>query len=194
MRVSKSNTMSLDVILRHEIVEQARAGDTVIFTGTVVVIPDIMALVSPGERSECRRDASQRKGSTGGNDGIDFVTDVVLNDFIQICDGRREIDIKNRKKDVDDDDDDQLITSGVGELSKAIKKARKLSSFELLGPKNPIPGINEVPPTKIVPPTNSKKRGQPTKVAQQRVEVGSSSRQLNMLGQNLQLAKVCKLL
>ena len=43
-------------------------------------------------------------------DQIDFVTDVVLNDFIQICDGRREIDIKNRKKDVDDDDDDQLIT------------------------------------------------------------------------------------
>jgi len=42
----------------------------VIFTGTVVVIPDIMALVSPGERSECRRDASQRKGSTGGNDGV----------------------------------------------------------------------------------------------------------------------------
>lgn len=27
-----------------------------------------------------------------------------LNDFIQICDGRREIDIRNRKKDVDEDD------------------------------------------------------------------------------------------
>ena len=26
-----------------------------------------------------------------------------LNDFFQICDGRREIDIRNRKKDVDED-------------------------------------------------------------------------------------------
>lgn len=42
----------------------------VIFTGTVVVIPDIMALASPGERSECRRDASQRRGSTAGNEGV----------------------------------------------------------------------------------------------------------------------------
>lgn len=29
-----------------------------------------MALASPGERSECRRDASQRKGSTAGNEGV----------------------------------------------------------------------------------------------------------------------------
>ncbi|KAG7963808.1 hypothetical protein I3843_09G136400 [Carya illinoinensis] len=61
---------SLDVILRHEIVEQARAGDTVIFTGTVVVIPDILALASPGERAECRREAPQRKDSAVGNGGV----------------------------------------------------------------------------------------------------------------------------
>lgn len=29
---------------------------------------------------------------------------LLLNDFIQICDGRREIDIRNRKKDADEDD------------------------------------------------------------------------------------------
>ncbi|KAE8706600.1 DNA replication licensing factor MCM6 [Hibiscus syriacus] len=61
---------SLDVILRHEIVELARAGDAVLFTGTVVVIPDILALASPGERAECRREASQRKGSTAGQEGV----------------------------------------------------------------------------------------------------------------------------
>ncbi|XVF28727.1 hypothetical protein REPUB_Repub15cG0054700 [Reevesia pubescens] len=61
---------SLDVILRHEIVELARAGDTVIFTGTVVVIPDILALASPGERAECRREASQCKASTAGHEGV----------------------------------------------------------------------------------------------------------------------------
>lgn len=34
----------------------------VIFTGIVVVIPDIFTLASPGERSECRWEASQCKG------------------------------------------------------------------------------------------------------------------------------------
>ncbi|CAI0546206.1 unnamed protein product [Linum tenue] len=61
---------SLDVVLRHDIVEQARAGDTVVFTGTVVVIPDIMALASPGERAETRREAPQRKNSGVGNEGV----------------------------------------------------------------------------------------------------------------------------
>ncbi|XP_061356562.1 DNA replication licensing factor MCM6 isoform X2 [Gastrolobium bilobum] len=105
---------SLDVILRHEIVEQARAGDTVIFTGTVVVIPDIFALASPGERSECRREASQRKGSTAGNEGVSGLRALGVRDLsyrlafiansVQICDGRRDADIRNRKKDADEDD------------------------------------------------------------------------------------------
>lgn len=42
----------------------------VIFTGTVVVIPDISALASPGERAECRREAPQRKGAGVGNEGV----------------------------------------------------------------------------------------------------------------------------
>lgn len=36
----------------------------------MVVIPDIMALAAPGERAECRRDASQRKNSSAGNEGV----------------------------------------------------------------------------------------------------------------------------
>ncbi|KAK2384593.1 MCM DNA helicase complex subunit mcm6 [Trifolium repens] len=105
---------SLDVILRHEIVEHARAGDTVIFTGTVIVIPDILALASPGERSECRREASQRKGSSSGNEGVRGLRALGVRDLsyrlafiansVQICDGRKEIDIRNRKKDSDEDD------------------------------------------------------------------------------------------
>ncbi|WVZ21309.1 hypothetical protein V8G54_008631 [Vigna mungo] len=128
---------SLDVILRHEIVEQARAGDTiidhilavcrVIFTGTVVVIPDIMALASPGERSECRRDASQRKGPTAGNEGVSGLKALGVRDLsyrlafiansVQICDGRREIDIRNRKKDVDEDDQ-QFTTQELDEIQR----------------------------------------------------------------------------
>ncbi|KAJ7969377.1 DNA helicase [Quillaja saponaria] len=103
---------SLDVILRHDIVEQARAGDTVIFTGTVVVIPDILALASPGERAECSREASQRR-NTGGHDGVSGLRALGVRDLsyrlafiansVQVSDGRREIDIRNRKKDADND-------------------------------------------------------------------------------------------
>ena len=32
---------SMDVILRHEIVEEARAGDKAIFTGTLLVVPEV---------------------------------------------------------------------------------------------------------------------------------------------------------
>lgn len=41
-----------DVILRHDIVESARAGDKVVFTGNVIVVPDVAAISTPGERVE----------------------------------------------------------------------------------------------------------------------------------------------
>lgn len=41
----------------------------VIFTGTVVAVPDVMALTSPGERAECRREAPQRKNG-GVQEGV----------------------------------------------------------------------------------------------------------------------------
>ena len=47
-----------DVILRHDIVESARAGDKVVFTGNVIVVPDVGAISTPGERVE----ASMSKG------------------------------------------------------------------------------------------------------------------------------------
>ena len=41
-----------DVILRHDVVESARAGDKVVFTGNVIVVPDVGAISTPGERVE----------------------------------------------------------------------------------------------------------------------------------------------
>lgn len=118
---------SLDVILRHEIVEQARAGDTVIFTGTVVVIPDILALASPGERAECRRETSQRKSSSVGTEGVRGLRALGVRDLsyrlafiansVQICDGRRESDIRNRKKDADDEEQ-QFTTQELDEVKR----------------------------------------------------------------------------
>ncbi|XP_020536006.1 DNA replication licensing factor MCM6 isoform X2 [Jatropha curcas] len=119
---------SLDVILRHDIVEQARAGDTVIFTGTVVVIPDISALASPGERAECRREAPQRKNSTVGQEGVRGLRALGVRDLsyrlafiansVQVSDGRRDTDIRNRKKDVDEDDNQQFIAEELDEIQR----------------------------------------------------------------------------
>ncbi|XP_059285071.1 DNA replication licensing factor MCM6 [Lycium ferocissimum] len=119
---------SLDVILRHDIVEQARAGDTVIFTGTVVVIPDILALASPGERAECRRDASQRKNATGGQEGVKGLRALGVRDLsyrlafiansVQICDGRRDNDIRNRRRDVDDDENPQFMAEELDDIQQ----------------------------------------------------------------------------
>lgn len=42
---------SIDVILRNEIVDAAKPGDKCIFTGTLVVVPDIVSLLKPGEKT-----------------------------------------------------------------------------------------------------------------------------------------------
>lgn len=36
----------------------------------MVAVPDVMALTSPGERAECRREAPQRPNASGGNEGV----------------------------------------------------------------------------------------------------------------------------
>ncbi|KAL2475151.1 DNA replication licensing factor MCM6 [Abeliophyllum distichum] len=118
---------SLDIILRHDIVEQARAGDTVVFTGTVVVIPDILALASPGERAECRREASQRKNASAGQEGVKGLRALGVRDLsyrlafiansIQICDGRKYNDIRKRR-DVDDDDIQQFTAEELDDIRR----------------------------------------------------------------------------
>ncbi|PRQ30206.1 putative DNA helicase [Rosa chinensis] len=119
---------SLDVIIRHEIVEKARAGDTVIFTGTVVVIPDILALAAAGERSEVSRQASQRSNGAAGHEGVRGLRALGVRDLsyrlafiansVQISDGRQDTDIRNRKKDADDDDHQQFTAEEQDEVQR----------------------------------------------------------------------------
>jgi len=65
---------SIEVILRGEIVEMAKPGDRSIFTGTLVVVPDVHQLMKPGEISQTsklntsnmkRNDNKQMDGVTG---------------------------------------------------------------------------------------------------------------------------------
>ena len=43
---------SLDVILRHELVDSAKPGEMLIFTGTLMAIPDVASLIKPGEKQQ----------------------------------------------------------------------------------------------------------------------------------------------
>lgn len=43
---------SIDVILRGEIVDTAKPGDRTIFTGNLIVVPDIVQLLKPGEKPQ----------------------------------------------------------------------------------------------------------------------------------------------
>lgn len=52
---------SIDVILRHENVEQAKAGDRVVFTGTMIVVPDVSKFVRAGGET-----AVASRGNRGG--------------------------------------------------------------------------------------------------------------------------------
>ena len=61
---------SLDVILRGDIVERAKAGDKMVFTGTLIVIPDVAQLGLPGNRAESLPAPPDRGTGSGTSEGI----------------------------------------------------------------------------------------------------------------------------
>ncbi|CAG8475645.1 4964_t:CDS:10 [Paraglomus occultum] len=61
---------TLDVILRDEIVERTKPGDKSIFTGTLIVVPDIAQLGAPGGTMELRRDNRARANEGFVNAGV----------------------------------------------------------------------------------------------------------------------------
>ncbi|PPQ71094.1 hypothetical protein CVT24_009845 [Panaeolus cyanescens] len=61
---------SLDVILRSEMVERAKAGDKCVFTGTFIVVPDVSQLGLPGgNRAELQREAARGNATAGAAGG-----------------------------------------------------------------------------------------------------------------------------
>lgn len=61
---------TMDVILRGEMVDRAKAGERCIFTGTLIVVPDVSQLGLPGVRPEAVRDNSAFRGSEVGGGGV----------------------------------------------------------------------------------------------------------------------------
>jgi DNA replication licensing factor MCM6 len=61
---------SLDVILRSELVERAKAGDKCVFTGTFIVVPDVSQLGLPGGNAAQLQRESNRGGGGAATGGI----------------------------------------------------------------------------------------------------------------------------
>jgi len=61
---------SIDVIVRNEMVERAKAGDQCVFTGSLVVIPDGSALARAGEAPKSARSSQGSDAATGGGGGV----------------------------------------------------------------------------------------------------------------------------
>ncbi|KAL8856870.1 MAG: hypothetical protein Q9178_006587 [Gyalolechia marmorata] len=62
---------TMDVILRGEIVDRAKAGEKCVFTGTLIVVPDVSQLGLPGVRPEATRDSRNTpRGTEAGGSGV----------------------------------------------------------------------------------------------------------------------------
>ncbi|KAK9814673.1 hypothetical protein WJX72_009570 [[Myrmecia] bisecta] len=59
---------TIEVILRNDIVESARAGDKMVFTGNLIVVPDVSAIQAPGDRFELRSGGGA--GTQNGGEGV----------------------------------------------------------------------------------------------------------------------------
>ena len=62
---------TMDVILRGEIVDRAKAGEKCIFTGSLIVVPDVSQLSLPGQAKEAIRDnRNAPRGDNAGGTGV----------------------------------------------------------------------------------------------------------------------------
>ena len=55
----------MEVILRHDAVEEARAGDKAVFTGSLLVVPEMAPSNMAGDRTELGNGAGKRGLSEG---------------------------------------------------------------------------------------------------------------------------------
>jgi len=61
---------SMDVIVRNEMVERCKAGDSVVFVGSLVVIPDASALARAGEAPQSSKNLRNKDDGNGGGGGV----------------------------------------------------------------------------------------------------------------------------
>ncbi|KAH9977611.1 mis5 protein [Lactifluus volemus] len=108
---------SLDVILRSELVERAKAGDKCVFTGTFIVVPDVSQLGLPGgNNAELQREANRNGGNSAnavGGSGVTGLKSLGVRDLqyktaflacmVHDADGRGSTNIRGEDEDGEED-------------------------------------------------------------------------------------------
>ncbi|KAF7792871.1 hypothetical protein EIP86_003972 [Pleurotus ostreatoroseus] len=109
---------SLDVILRSELVERAKAGDKCVFTGTFIVVPDVSQLGLPGgNKAELMREAARSGGnnaaSSVGGAGVTGLKSLGVRDLqyktaflacmVHDADGHTGTNIRGEEEDAEED-------------------------------------------------------------------------------------------
>ncbi|KAI0265220.1 MCM-domain-containing protein [Gloeopeniophorella convolvens] len=108
---------SLDVILRSELVERAKAGDKCVFTGTFIVVPDVSQLGLPGgNKAELQREANRNgagNANSVGGSGVTGLKSLGVRDLqyktaflacmVHDADGRGSTNIRGEDEDGEDD-------------------------------------------------------------------------------------------
>jgi len=61
---------TMDVILRGEMVDRAKAGEKCVFTGTLIVVPDVSQFRVPGSKVQAIRDTQAPRGGDAGGAGV----------------------------------------------------------------------------------------------------------------------------
>ncbi|KAF2671990.1 MCM-domain-containing protein [Microthyrium microscopicum] len=73
---------TMDVILRGEMVDRAKAGEKCVYTGTLIVIPDVSQFRSPGSRVQSSRDNSNApRGAEAGGTGVSGLKELGVRDL-----------------------------------------------------------------------------------------------------------------
>ncbi len=73
---------SMDVILRNEMVDEMKPGDTCIFTGSLIVVPEIATLLKPGEKAQMKTKVMPNNRSRQNTmDGITGLSSIGVKDL-----------------------------------------------------------------------------------------------------------------
>ena len=114
---------SVDIILRGDIVEDAKPGDCSIFTGTLVPVPDVVHLMKPGERFQSTKAdlGKMQRNDAKPMDGVSGLRDTGVNDLsyklvfiankVHTADSRFGMDQKNASMGDEDEEDETPMSN-----------------------------------------------------------------------------------
>eukprot|EP00919_Chromeraceae_sp_WS-2016_P034075 GHVR01080770.1.p1 GENE.GHVR01080770.1~~GHVR01080770.1.p1 ORF type:complete len:674 (+),score=219.31 GHVR01080770.1:591-2612(+) len=117
---------SIDVVVRGELVETCKPGDTCVFTGCLITVPDVPALLAPGQvpKQVARDTARKGRDGSGTGDGIKGLLQLGVRELgYRLCflasavsiEGKRE---RDELKESDDSLHQRFTTDEISEFKR----------------------------------------------------------------------------